>query len=169
LNVLKNYASNFKRYLLLASLSLIANDAFCFSENPTKVIDTGAGLRPETGSVLSMIMALLFVLFVIFVISWLAKKFNLTPASSEHFKLINSMSLGGRERIVVIEIQGEQHAIGVTNQSVNHLFKLAENIEKPTQQLTDNHLINKINKMFGYQAPEQKLNNPLSSKVKDPK
>jgi len=173
LNVLKNYASNFKRYLLLASLSLTANDAFCFSEKQTAVVETGAGLRSDAGNVLSLIMALLFVLFVIFVIAWLAKKFNLTPTSSEYFKLINSMSLGGRERIVIIEIQGEQHAIGVTNQSVNHLFKLNDKIEKSTPELTDNHLINKINKIFGYQAPNKIPKNngstASSSQAKDSK
>ncbi len=154
---------------MLASLSLTANDAFCFSENQTAVIETSSTLRPETGNVLSMIMGLLFVLFVIFVIAWVAKKFNLTPASSEHFKLINSMSLGGRERIVVIEVQGEQHAIGVTNQSVNHLFKLNEKIEKPEQVFATNGLINKMNKAFGYQAPEQNVNSASSSQVKDSK
>ena len=169
MNVLKNYARNFKRYLSLASLSFTANDAFCFSENQTAVLETTTTLRPETGNVLSMIMGLLFVLFVIFVIAWIAKKFNLTPASSEHFKLINSMSLGGRERIVIVEIQGEQHAIGVTNQSVNHLFKLTEKIEKPEQVFATSNLVNKINKVFGYQAPEQTVNSTSSSKVKDSK
>ncbi len=154
---------------MLASFGLAANDAFCFSENQTAVIDTGSALRPEAGNVLSMIMALLFVLVVIFLIAWLAKKFNLTPTSQDHFKLISSMSLGGRERIVIIEIQGEQHAIGVTNQNVNHLFKLENNVQKPSQQLTDNTLVNKINKMFGYQAPGQNQNKPSDIQAKDPK
>lgn len=169
MNVLKNYANNFKRYLLLASLSFTANDAFCFSENQTKVIDTGSGLDTQTGSLVSLLMALLFVLFVIFVIAWFAKKFNLTPASSDHFKLVSSMSLGGRERIVIIDVQGEQHAIGVTNQSVNHLFKLDTKIEKPTQELSNNNLVNKINKIFGYTPPQNTVKNKPNSKVKDAK
>ncbi|GHB62351.1 hypothetical protein GCM10008107_09280 [Psychrosphaera saromensis] len=168
MNVLKNYASHLKRYLFVASLGLTTNDAFCFSEKQTEVIDTGTGLNTQTGSLVSMLMALLFVLFVIFVIAWFAKKFNLTPASSEHFKLVSSMSLGGRERIVIIDVQGEQHAIGVTNQSVNHLFKLDNKIEKPTQALTDNSLVNKINKVFGYTPPAKATNNK-SSNVKDAK
>ena len=168
MNVLKNYASNVKRYILVASLSLTANDAFCFSEKQTEVVETSVALSPEAGNVVSLIMALLFVLFIIFAIAWLAKKFNLTPTSSEHFKLINSMSLGGRERIVIIEVQGEQHAIGVTNQSVNHLFKLNDKIEKVTPQLSDNNLINKINKIFGYQAPNDDKS-ISSSQTKDSK
>jgi flagellar biosynthetic protein FliO len=104
-------------------------------------------------ALLPMLLALLFIVFLIYVIAWAARKMNLAPANAQHFKLISSMSLGGRERIVIIEVQGKQHAIGVTNQSVNHLFELDENIETKSPQLTDNALVNKINKVFGYQPP----------------
>ena len=82
--------------------------------------------------------------------------------------MIASSSLGGRERIVVVEVQGEQHAIGVTPQSVNHLFKLEKNIETAKVQVTNNQLVNKINKLFGYQAPQtaQSQTTPSSS-IKD--
>lgn len=103
-----------------------------------------------------MIMALVFVVFVIVAIAWVAKKFNLAPVNNSYFKVVSSMSLGGRERIVIVEIQGEQHAIGVTNQSVNHLFKLDKNLENNKTELTDGAMLNKINKLFGYQAPNSK-------------
>ena len=112
---------------------------------------------------MSMILALLFVVFVIFAIAWVAKRFNLTPASSGHIKMISATSLGGRERVVVIEISGEQHAIGVTNQSVNHLFKLDQPLQTPKMALPGNQLVDKINRLFGYQAP----NKPSASKSKD--
>lgn len=109
-----------------------------------------------------MILALLFVVFVIFAIAWVAKRFNLAPTSSSHLKMISNSSLGGRERIVIIEIQGEQHAIGVTPQSVNHLFKLEKNIETAKVQLTGNTLVHRINKLFGYQAPETSQSKDIS-------
>ena len=134
----------------MASLVLFTSDAFC-SSNPQQKV-TG----PSSESLVSMILALLFVVAVIFAIAWFAKKLNLTPISSSHFKLVSSMSLGGRERIVIVEIQGEQHAIGVTNQSVNHLFKLEQNIQSEKTELADNQMLQKINKLFGYQAPKSK-------------
>jgi len=111
---------------------------------------------PAGNALLPMLMALLFIMFVIFVIAWVAKKLNLTPNNSGHFKLVSTMSLGGRERIVIIEIQGQQHAIGVTSQSVNHLFQLEKNIESNSLQLKDNALVNKLNKVFGYTPPNDK-------------
>lgn len=134
----------------MASLVLFTSDAFCSSSPEQKL----TGPSPE--NLLSLILALLFVVFVIFAIAWFAKKFNLTPISSNHFKLVSSMSLGGRERIVIIEVQGEQHAIGVTNQSVNHLFKLEQNIQAEKTDFADNQMLQKINKLFGYQAPKMK-------------
>jgi len=107
-----------------------------------------------------MLLALLFIMLVIFAIAWVAKKLNLTPNNAEHFKLVSSMSLGGRERIVIIEVQGQQHAIGVTNQSVNHLFQLEQKIEQKPIQLGNQALVGKINKLFGYTPPtdQSKLN-----------
>lgn len=98
---------------------------------------------------MSMLLALVLVVAVIVAIAVLAKKFNLTPVGGSHFKLISSMSLGGRERIVIIEIQGRQHAIGVTNHSVNHLFELESNIEPTAAPFADGNLLKKLNKSLG--------------------
>lgn len=134
----------------MASFVLFTSDAFCTSSPQQKL--TG----PSSEGLISMILALIFVVFVIIAIAWFAKKLNLTPVSANHFKLVSSMSLGGRERIVIVEIQGEQHAIGVTNQSVNHLFKLEQNIEQEKTDFADNQMLQKINKLFGYQRPKTK-------------
>lgn len=136
----------------MASFALFANDAFCSTSTSPEQKLTG----PNAESLVSMILALFFVVFVIVAIAWFAKKLKLTPMSSSHFKLVSSMSLGGRERIVIVEIQGEQHAIGVTNQSVNHLFKLEQNISIDKANIVDNQMLKKINKLFGYQMPGDK-------------
>jgi flagellar biosynthetic protein FliO len=105
-----------------------------------------------------MLLALLLVVFVIFCIALIAKKLNLTPNNSGHFKLISSMSLGGKERIVIIEVQGKQHAIGVTAQNVNHLFAVDTPIETKPLAMANSPLVNKINKLFGYTPPEPHVN-----------
>jgi flagellar protein FliO/FliZ len=128
---------------------LFASDVF--AAEPEKKL---AG--PSAEGLVSMIMALFLVILTIVAIAWFAKKFNLTPTSSSHFKMVSSISLGGRERIVIIEIQGQQHAIGVTNQSVNHLFELPDKIEPNHPNMADNQLVNKINKLFGYKPPGSK-------------
>ena len=54
---------------------------------------------------------------------WL-KKLNPNLANSDEFKVVRSLPLGSRERLMVIEIDNAQHLIGVTPHSINYLHKL---------------------------------------------
>ena len=72
----------------------------------------------------SMLLSLLVVLGLIFVLAALFKKLNINPSSNSAIKVVTTQPLGTRERIVVIEVNGEQHLLGVTQNNVNHLLKL---------------------------------------------
>ena len=100
-----------------------------------------------------MLMALIGIVIFIYLIAWAAKKLNLTPNHGQHIKTVTSMSLGGRERIVIIEVQNQQYAIGVTPHSVSTLFKLDENISVKAFSRPDNKVLNKLTEL---------LNNDLS-------
>jgi len=113
---------------------------------------------PTDGALLPMLMALIAIIVVIYVTAWVAKKFNLTPHQSNHMKTITSLSLGGRERIVIIEIQQQQYAIGVTPHSVNTLFKLDENIAPSSFSVPNNKLLNKLTELLNNELPKTKKN-----------
>lgn len=102
-------------------------------------------------------MALAAIIVCIYAIAWVAKKLNLTPHMNQHFKTVTSVSLGGRERIVVVELNGKQYALGVTSNSINLLFELEDNIENKAFAMQDNKLLNKLTEL---------LNNDVS-KVKN--
>lgn len=76
------------------------------------------------GSMFSMILSLLVVVGVILVLAVVVKKLNINPTGNSNIKIVSAQPIGTKERIVVIEVNGEQHLLGVTQQSVNHLFKL---------------------------------------------
>ena len=103
---------------------------------------------PTDGALVPMLLALMAIIVLIYSLAWLAKKFNITPSHQQHLKTITSMSLGGRERIVVVEIQGQQYALGVTPQSVNTLFKLDEPLANTSMISNDNKLLNKLADML---------------------
>lgn len=148
LNVLKSLGS-----ALLVAATFCSSFGLCAAEEGQKVKDKIASSGPASDALMPMLLALLFVVFVIFAIAVVAKKLNLTPNNSSHFKMISSMSLGGRERIVIIEVQGKQHAIGVTPNNVNHLFSVENPIESNPQPITKATMVTKLNRLFGYQAP----------------
>ncbi|OUS74651.1 flagellar biosynthetic protein FliO [Pseudoalteromonas sp. A601] len=76
------------------------------------------------GDVVSMAMSLIMVLVLIVVLAFLVKKLNPNLANSEEFKVVRSLPLSTRERLMVVEIDNSQHLLGVTPHSINYLHKL---------------------------------------------
>ncbi|MCQ8877885.1 flagellar biosynthetic protein FliO [Pseudoalteromonas shioyasakiensis] len=76
------------------------------------------------GDIVSMAMSLIMVLVLIIVLAFFVKKLNPNLANSEEFKVVRSLPLSTRERLMVIEIDNSQHLLGVTPHSINYLHKL---------------------------------------------
>ena len=66
------------------------------------------------GAVGGTVFALLFVVALIFALSWLAKRMpGLAKSSNASLKLVASLPLGPRERVVVVDVGGTQLLLGV--------------------------------------------------------
>lgn len=81
-------------------------------------------------SFLPMLMSLGVVIVAILLLAAFYKKMNFGFANSRGLKIVTSLSLGTKERIVVIEVKGQQHVIGVTANQINHLITLDEPLEQ---------------------------------------
>ncbi len=79
----------------------------------------------------SMFLSLFIVIFLIFGMAWLYKKTVLRMPGSDAIKVITSLQLGTKERLLVVEINGKQHVLGVTSQQINYLVALDEPVEMP--------------------------------------
>jgi len=86
----------------------------------------------------SMILSLLMVLALIIICAFVLKRFNLTQQGVSQLKVVTSLSLGAKERVVVIQAGEQQLLLGVTAQQVT----LIEHLEKPlvTQTMTATEL-----------------------------
>lgn len=73
-------------------------------------------------------ISLAFVILMVLILGWTFKKLTLRVPGSQHMKVISSIPLGQRERLLVIEIQGKQRVLGVTPQQINYLFELEESL-----------------------------------------
>jgi len=81
--------------------------------------------RPTAGLGLGkMALSLSIVVAIVLVLGWLFKKLTLRLPGSKHIKIISSMPLGPKERLLVIEMQGKQRVLGVTAHNINLLFEL---------------------------------------------
>lgn len=112
-NVLKNYVRKLSAGFI-ASLSLPA----------------AATTLTEPPDFLRMLMSLIIVLAVIFLLAFIVKKLKITPHSQKHLRTVAQLSVGTKERVVVVEVNGEQFMLGVTSNNVNLLHKLEQPIEK---------------------------------------
>lgn len=107
--------------LLLAGLpKLVLAQVATQPDNVTQPLRQSANLPGLSQIVISLAL----VLAAIVVLALLYKKLQLKLPGTKHFKVVATLPVGQKERILVIEIQGKQRVIGVTPHSVNFLFDL---------------------------------------------
>lgn len=85
---------------------------------------TAQGNGMDTMTIMNVFGSLIVVLGLLFGLAWLYKKLAIKLPGSSHIKIVSSVMLGPRERILVIEVQGKQRVLGVTANQINMLFEL---------------------------------------------
>ena len=88
----------------------------------------GASQSPGTGGHLfSVALALIFIVFLIVAVSWFVRRFGQGVfATNSHIKIIATLPLGTRERLLLVDIAGQQLLLGVSAQQVNTLHVFSE-------------------------------------------
>ncbi|NDL62609.1 flagellar biosynthetic protein FliO [Acerihabitans arboris] len=86
-----------------------------------------------SGALTQMAGALAAILLVIVVGAWLVRKLGLAPGAgrSQRLKMLASCSVGQRERVVVVEVEGTWLVLGVTAQHITPLHSLPAPPEAP--------------------------------------
>jgi len=93
----------------------------------------------NTPDFLRMIMSLVIVLGVIFMLAFVVKRLKITPSSQKHIRTVANLSVGQKERVVVVEVNDEQFMIGVTAHNVNLLHKLDRPINVNKNEENNTH------------------------------
>jgi flagellar protein FliO/FliZ len=90
-----------------------------------------ASTTPVTSlnQLVSVFMSLLVVVIAILALAWMVKKLNPSLIQQQDFKVIRSISLGSKERLLVVELDNKHHLLGVTANSINYLYQLDEKLE----------------------------------------
>lgn len=88
-----------------------------------------------SGRIVQVTIGLAMVLAAIFAVSWLAKRYGRFPSlPMNKFRVMASISVGQRERVVLFQVGTQQLLLGVTAQSVQVLHKLDESIQNVDEQ-----------------------------------
>ena len=78
----------------------------------------------DFNAVLGMFGGLIIVLLVILALAYGLKKLNLATGNSSAIKVQAQTALGPKERVVLVDVAGQQYLLGVTAQQVTLIDKL---------------------------------------------
>ena len=105
-----------------SAATTVTTPAPVVSSPPVTATSVGGGRH-----LLSVTLALFGIIALIFAISWFVKRFgHVGFAQNQHIKIIATMPLGTRERLVLVDAAGQQLLLGITASSINTLHSFQE-------------------------------------------
>ncbi len=105
------------------------------------------GKSESAGSdyILQLVTGLLVVLLSIVALAWVAKRFNRMQASTgSSLRIVEAVSMGARERVVVVEVEGEKLLLGVSPGRINMLHVLDKAIDKSAREEAGDTVVNAV-------------------------
>ncbi|MEO8839353.1 MAG: flagellar biosynthetic protein FliO [Herbaspirillum sp.] len=91
----------------------------------TPAVTSNIGSAPSAGSLLQVLFGLIVVLALMATIAWLMKRFGVTRHSGNSVvKIIGGVSVGNRERVLVVEVGEQWIVVGVAAGRVSALANM---------------------------------------------
>jgi len=134
-----------KRYGKLSMLRLL-NSALCLflllpltANAVTVAKEKAMPVDPmSASSIVNMLMGLGLVLMVIFLMAWLVRRMGgMQISGSQKLRLLGGISLGAREKVVLIQIENKRLVLGVAQGQVNTLHVLDGEYENTENESVD--------------------------------
>jgi len=98
------------------------------AEEVIPVVGKHAGASMDA---MTMIVALLMVLLLIVVSAFILKRFQPKAIDNKGLKIVTTLQLGSKERLVVVQVGNKQQLLGVTSGEISLLDTLEQPIEIP--------------------------------------
>ena len=97
-------------------------------------------------SVIQVVLSLAFVIVLIYAVAWYIRRMQLTTAGAgQAMRVVTALSVGARERVVLVQIGEEQLLLGVAPGRVNLLQKF----ETAVIDINDSNLQGSFAKILG--------------------
>jgi flagellar protein FliO/FliZ len=123
----------------LTGAALLSGCAALASAAPVQpAVVAGSATSAAAGSLLQTIFALVFVLALLALLAWAMKRFGpKSHVGTVPVRLVGALSLGGRERIMVVEVGNQWIVVGASPGRVNALATMpAEHAVPGTEPAT---------------------------------
>lgn len=147
----------------LSAFSLLSIPAVASAVEGMRPAYTPPPSAVSSGSIVQIIFSLLLVLAAIVLVAWLLKRMNVVRQGSGNLlKVLGGISIGQRERIVLVEVQNTWLVVGVGSGQIRTLHTL----DRPNinaQHATDaiiptekNRFADMLNKALGQMGNEKR-------------
>lgn len=113
--------------LLLICLDMTATVSAADKPPAEAARTVSGGVSPGVGAeqLASVTLGLLAVIALIFMLAWLFRRYgNLAILNRSQIEILGGVSLGTREKAVLLEVEGEKILVGVTPQQITRLHVL---------------------------------------------
>lgn len=95
-----------------------------FAEEAAKI---GEAVTQPSDYFVQILFSLILVLLIIFVAAWLLRRYGRFPGVADgNLKVLGALSVGQRERILLLQVGKEQVLVGVTSSKISTLHHLQE-------------------------------------------
>ena len=146
-----------KSIFLAITFFLFSFSIFAAEDKPGKAAvinhDTVAASALNAGNYIQMIVGLLFVVGMIFAIAWLLRKMGrFQNAAGTGMKLLGGLSLGQRERALLIQVGETQLLLGVAPGRVQTLYVFDEPVIQESNSNSSGSFVEKLNSVLKQKA-----------------
>ncbi|AYC32537.1 flagellar biosynthetic protein FliO [Pseudomonas cavernae] len=103
-----------------------------------------------TGQLAQLLLGLLLVVGLIFLLAWLLRRVQqIAPRGGQVIKIVASQALGPRDRLVLVEVGGEQILLGLNAGRITPLHVLAEPVAMPAGEPASAEFAQHLAKLLG--------------------
>ncbi|MDX1352639.1 MAG: flagellar biosynthetic protein FliO [Thiomicrorhabdus sp.] len=107
---------------------LTLQSMWAFAE--TKAAGIGENVTQPSEYFGQIVLSLVLVLLIIFISAWLLRRYGRFPGVADgNLKVLGALSVGQRERILLLQVGQEQVLVGVTSSRISRLHQLEEPVE----------------------------------------
>ena len=134
-----------KPLLLSLALPFTAWAAESTAPAAAPIVSSGMG-----GQVLQLLLGLLLVVGVIFLLAWLMRRVQqIVPRGGQVIKILATQALGPRDRLVLVQVGGEQVLLGLTPGNITSLHVLKEPVHMPDAEPASTEFAQRLMELLG--------------------
>ncbi|TLX59374.1 flagellar biosynthetic protein FliO [Stutzerimonas nosocomialis] len=130
---------------LFASLASLATLP-AFAAEPAATMSSAS----MGSQVTKLLLGLLLVIGLIFLLAWLLRRVQqLNPRGAHVIKLISTQALGPRDRLVLVQVGGEQVLLGISAGRITPLHVLKEPVHLPDAEPANPEFAQRLMELLG--------------------